>query len=110
MVRNLTTHLAGFTFLLCSISFFPVKTFATDDSMREGYYGINTGTVANSTKENSGAEKKSEISTKNMHAVSDHDSASLSGNIVETMNSGGYTYILLEKEGKTCVQVPIGGD
>ena len=107
MVRNLTTHLAGFTFLLCSISFFPVKTFATDDSMREGNYGINTGTVANSTKENSGAEKKSEISTKNMHAVSDHDSASLSGNIVETMNSGGYTYILLEKEGKkSWVAVP----
>jgi len=101
MVRNFTIYLTGFTFLLLSISFFPVKSFATDDSMREGYYGINTGTVEKSAKENSETEKKTEISTKNMHAVSDHDDpTSLSGNIVETMNSGGYTYILLEKDGE----------
>ncbi|MDR4498461.1 MAG: DNA-binding protein [Candidatus Scalindua sp.] len=100
MVRNFTINLAGFTFLLLSFSFFPVHAFATDDSMKEGYYGINTGTAENSAKENSETEKKTEISTMNMHPVSDHDSTSLSGNIVETMNSGGYTYILLEKDGK----------
>ena len=100
MVRTFTIHLAGFTFLLLSISFFPVQAFATDDSKREGYYGINTGIAENSAKENSETEKETEISTKNMHPVSDHDSTSLSGNIVETMNSGGYTYILLENNGK----------
>lgn len=35
------------------------------------------------------------------------DSSSLSGKVAETMNSGGYTYVLLEKKGKkTWVAVP----
>ncbi|MCL5023708.1 MAG: hypothetical protein M1497_10150 [Nitrospirae bacterium] len=35
------------------------------------------------------------------------DAAPISGKVVETMNSGGYTYALVEKEGKkTWVAVP----
>ncbi len=40
------------------------------------------------------------------HAASE-EAPTLSGKVVETMNSGGYTYVLLEKAGKkTWVAVP----
>ncbi|HXW68054.1 MAG TPA: hypothetical protein VEJ88_00485 [Dissulfurispiraceae bacterium] len=41
-----------------------------------------------------------------MHAAS-YAGSELSGKVAETMNSGGYTYVLLEKDGeKTWVAVP----
>ncbi len=40
-------------------------------------------------------------------AETSSDTSSLSGKVVETMNSGGYTYVCLEKNGKkTWVAVP----
>lgn len=47
----------------------------------------------------------SEMNTKKTEAAS--DTSSLSGKVVETMNSGGYTYVHLEKKGKkTWVAIP----
>ncbi|MFQ5964490.1 MAG: DNA-binding protein [Candidatus Scalinduaceae bacterium] len=40
------------------------------------------------------------VSMQTTQAGSEHTSTPLSGKIVETMNSGGYTYLLLEKDGK----------
>lgn len=56
--------------------------------------------------------------TANPHSMAADDSAGpeLSGKVVETMNAGGYTYVLLEKKGKktwvavTEMQVAVGKD
>ena len=46
------------------------------------------------------------IALQGMHAAS-YAGPDLSGKVAETMNSGGYTYVLLEKDGdKTWVAVP----
>ncbi|MBO1225474.1 MAG: hypothetical protein JYX80_13710 [Candidatus Scalindua sediminis] len=84
MLRNYTIYLIGFTsfvFIAFSTFFFSHITFATDDSVVE-------------------KQKKYEASKENAQAESEHTSTTLSGKIVETMNSGGYTYILIEKDGE----------
>jgi hypothetical protein len=90
MLRNYTIYLIGFTFFVFiafSTFFFSNITFAADDSVAE-------------------KQKKYEASKEKAQAESEHPSTTLSGKIVETMNSGGYTYILLEKDGeKTWVAV-----
>src|SRR5208337_3472158 len=46
------------------------------------------------------------IALQGMHAAS-YAGSELSGKVSETMNSGGYTYVLLEKDGeKTWIAVP----
>lgn len=46
------------------------------------------------------------IALQGMHAAS-HAGSELSGKVAETMNSGGYTYVLLEKAGeKTWIAAP----
>ncbi len=46
------------------------------------------------------------IALHGMHAAS-YAGSGLSGKVTETMNSGGYTYVLLEKDGeKTWIAVP----
>ena len=90
MLRNYTIYLIGFTsfvFIAFSTFFFSNITSAADDSVAEKQIKYAA------LKENPQAESK-------------HTSTTLSGKIVETMNSGGYTYILLEKDGeKTWVAV-----
>jgi len=52
-------------------------------------------------------EKASPMTAPEIKAKKADDSSSLSGKVVETMNSGGYTYVCLEKKGKkTWVAVP----
>ncbi len=51
--------------------------------------------------------KSAESPQKNSNMKSQQDIPSLSGKVVETMNSGGYTYVYIEKDGKkTWVAVP----
>lgn len=52
-------------------------------------------------------EKASPMAAPEIKAKKADDSSSLSGKVVETMNSGGYSYVCLEKNGKkTWVAVP----
>jgi len=52
-------------------------------------------------------EKASPMAAPELKAKKADDSSFLSGKVVETMNSGGYTYVCLEKNGnKTWVAVP----
>jgi hypothetical protein len=72
-------------------------------------FSIVAASVCISAVAFSATEKKSTMpapDTKTKSAVSSEPS-SLSGKVVETMNSGGYTYVCLEKNGKkTWVAVP----
>lgn len=60
--------------------------------------------------------KPTEPSSENAKVQKDKDESSLSGKIVETMNSGGYTYMCLEKGGKKTwvavkeIKVNVGDD
>lgn len=47
-----------------------------------------------------GSQKSDDLSQKNPEMKSLQNDTSLSGKVVETMNSGGYTYVHLEKDGK----------
>ena len=73
MVRNFTICLTGFTILVCSTIFFSIKALAIDDSIRREYYDINTGPLETPAREYRETEKKPEISTKSIPAVSDPD-------------------------------------
>ncbi len=54
-----------------------------------------------------GSQKSVELPRKNPDMKSRQDMSSLSGKVVETMNSGAYTYVNIEKDGKkTWVAVP----
>ncbi len=48
-----------------------------------------------------GSIKAGELQDKKTDSLSEQDASSLSGKVVETMNSGGYTYVNLEKDGNT---------
>ncbi|MEW6600525.1 MAG: DNA-binding protein [Nitrospirota bacterium] len=62
--------------------------------------GAATGTYAASGKAGAAPEKKAEMKMQ-------EDTSSLSGKVVETMDSGGYTYVNIKKNGKaTWVAVP----
>lgn len=100
MLRNYTVYLIGFTFLVFNIFFFSNIIFAADDSTREKNYGITTGKLESVKKKETEKQKKYKASKSNVQAVSEHTSTSLYGKVVETMNSGGYTYVLLEKDGE----------
>jgi hypothetical protein len=53
------------------------------------------------------SQKAGKLTDKNKDAKSQEDNSSLSGKVVETMDSGGYTYVNLKKNGKsTWVAVP----
>ncbi len=59
------------------------------------------------TKQQEESKSVEEHQNNQVQSASVADEASLSGKVVETMNSGGYTYILLEKDGqKTWVAIP----
>ncbi len=47
-----------------------------------------------------GSAKKPASSQSSAMSEEKAENSALSGKVVETMNSGGYTYILLEKNGK----------
>jgi hypothetical protein len=83
MFRNFSLYLLGITVTLSIICFVSLTTFAKDDSTSQKHQALETGS---------------------MHSVSKPEAEKtpppISGTIVETMNSGGYTYLLLEKEGK----------
>lgn len=50
---------------------------------------------------------KADVYMKTKQDAPPQDTSSLSGNIIETMNSGGYTYLCIEKDGKkTWVAIP----
>ncbi len=54
-----------------------------------------------------GSQKSVELPQKNPDMKSRQDMSSLSGKVLETMNSGAYTYVNIEKDGKkTWVAVP----
>jgi len=54
-----------------------------------------------------GSQKSAELLQKNPDMKSQQGMSSLSGKVVEMMNSGGYTYVNIEKDGKkTWVAVP----
>jgi hypothetical protein len=93
MLRNYTIYLICFGFFVCNIFFFSSITLAADDSVR-------TEKLDGSEQGETEKQKKYEASKDKAQAKSVHISATLSGKIVETMNSGGYTYILLEKDGE----------
>lgn len=69
---------------------------------------ILTFMVVLSMHEAYGDSKKSgEAAGKKMETKAQEDASSLSGKVVETMDSGGYTYVNLQKNGKsTWVAVP----
>ena len=53
------------------------------------------------------SQKAGELTDKNKDTKSQEDDSSLSGKVVETMDSGGYTYVNLKKNGKSMwVAVP----
>ncbi len=82
MIRNFSVYLRGLLIIvpICMIS---ITTFAKDDTMSDEQHGLKTGRLQRVSK-----------------PKADNRPPQLSGKIVETMNSGGYTYLLLEKEGK----------
>ncbi|MBI4847803.1 MAG: DNA-binding protein [Nitrospirae bacterium] len=47
-----------------------------------------------------GTPKSAELSPKHGDIVTQQDASSLSGKVIETMNSGGYTYCNIERNGK----------
>ncbi len=54
-----------------------------------------------------GSQSSAESPRKDLNIKSQRDTSSLSGKVVETMNSGGYTYVYIQKDGKkTWVAVP----
>jgi hypothetical protein len=106
MLRNYTIYLICLGFFVCNTFFFSGITLATDSSVREEYYGIKTGKLDSTENKEAEKQRKYETPKEKVQAESEYVTTTLSGKVVETMNSGGYTYILLEKDGeKTWVAV-----
>ncbi|GJQ59729.1 MAG: DNA-binding protein [Candidatus Scalindua sp. AMX11] len=83
MSRKFSLYLLSLTVTLSIFCFVSLTAFAKGGSMSEEHQTMETG---------------------RLHSVSKPEAEKtpppVSGKIVETMNSGGYTYLLLEKEGK----------
>lgn len=83
MVRSFSIYLSGFLAIIPIICLVSITTFAKGNTMSEEQQGMKTGRLQRVS-----------------NPKSEDVPPPLSGKIVETMNSGGYTYLLLEKDGK----------
>ncbi|MDR4504296.1 MAG: DNA-binding protein [Candidatus Scalindua sp.] len=83
MIRSFSVYLSGLIVIVPIICLVPITVFAKENTIGEEHQGMNTGRLQRISNTEPGDAQPP-----------------ISGKIVETMNSGGYTYLLLEKEGK----------